>query len=192
MRALKWEENDTYGRAVSNYSLLYQWIQDKGTKGSIKGVQHRFILSWHFRASCPLCWSCWRRVNSEWGHDCSFQAYPDQLAECNCNVKPCKGSLSEQSMCEMEQNYFSPEKNSRVHAFFFFCIAISMNLIIAQSHQSWSSIEKHWAFPQKPHLTKTESIPKGVFHKAELARLLLSSISMHDWILLPSLIFTIF
>lgn len=46
-----------------------------------RGVaERRFILAWHFRASCPLCWSCRERANWEQGHGGSFQAHHDELA----------------------------------------------------------------------------------------------------------------
>lgn len=120
--------------------------------------------------------------------DSLCEAYPDQLAECKYNVKPYVESFREWSMCEIEQNYFSPDKNSRL---FLQCNFKESHNSTKPSKLKQHTKTKHWVYPEKPHLLKTKSIPKGVFRKAELARLLLSSISMHDWILLLKLLFTL-
>lgn len=53
--------------AESSSSLWRHWIESKIKAPNNPSRQSRAstksLQPWHFRASCPLCWSYWRRVN---------------------------------------------------------------------------------------------------------------------------------
>lgn len=66
-RALLGGKRWCHSRVESSSSLWHHWIVSKmkAAKGPFREYRAstRSLQSWHFRAGCPLCWSCWIWVN---------------------------------------------------------------------------------------------------------------------------------
>lgn len=151
-------------------------VQDKGTKGSI-------YLLWTFSVHVSFTLSLLDKSELRKRHN-SLRDSPLKPALSRKCASTQQGlvSFGELGKCLIQQNCLFFPQTKTVHT--YFCIVISQSVTIKQSHQSLGSAQKQILelFPVKPHLSKIKKkpSPRGVSHNAELARLLLSSISMHD------------
>lgn len=110
--------------------------------------------------------------------DSLCEAYPDQLAECKYNVKPYVESFREWSMCEIEQNYFSPDKNRRL---FLQCNFKESHNSTKLSKLKQHTKTKHWVYPEKTHLLKTKKHPQGGISQSRISKIIII-IHQYAWL----------
>lgn len=110
-------------KAPSSSTVSVTRVQDKGTKGSIKGAQGRSICCWHFRArTLSFIRALLDKSELRTRHNKALTDSPPQPSLSCKSVSTLKGlvSFGELSRCLIQQNYicfsFPPDKNS-LHLF---------------------------------------------------------------------------